>query len=248
MAPTTLLTLPGEIRNQIYREVLVYDAIEVQGIPSPFKSPRRSIFFLGPPPSEKDAFHRVMFARDLLALLLVSRQIFNEALPIFLGENRFYIIYHDFLHHFVTGNGAKRMAMLSDVTLYIEEEDAFDEDGERKPIEAPLDPKAVFHNWPDLKVFLGHTLKLRLWYWDGWEGDAEYFWEELVRMGILDLEGQVEFLAVYTWLVDPDTMEECASIWKCERGSKIQMVARDKVMPARELESYFPCINTLPYD
>ncbi|KAI4199985.1 MAG: hypothetical protein LQ350_004247 [Teloschistes chrysophthalmus] len=250
MAPTTLLTLPAEIRIRVYREVLVYDVMfMIYGRDCLLGNPCHLCLAPCPQPSEKDAFRNTQFAKDFLTLFLVNRQIFNEALPIFFRENKFLADFHDFYRYFVNGIGARRMALLRDVTLFIEEDidEAFDHNDKRKHIKAPSRPEAVFQDWPSLKVFLGggHRLKLRLWYWGGMEGDADYFWEELVRMGILDLEGQVEFLAVHTWGVDEDKDTDCATIWKCEKGSKIQVVARDQVLPARDIRSYFPGFDTL---
>ncbi|KAL9577462.1 MAG: hypothetical protein Q9212_006350 [Teloschistes hypoglaucus] len=231
MAPITLLTLPAEIRNQIYRELLVYDTIEIY---YPWDKPSHLWIEVTLP--KKDAFRDGGFFRDFLALLLVNRQMYNEALPIFLGENKFHADFNAFYRYFVNGTGARRMALLSDVTLSIEfDHDDFYDDGEHC-IGLFLNPERVCKDWPSLNVFLGHKLKLRLAYKYGLKEDVQDFWGVLVRMDILDLEGQLDCLAIH---IDWYQGEIHASIWKCEKGSKFQVVARDQIIGRRRFESYF---------
>ncbi|KAL8660198.1 MAG: hypothetical protein Q9202_006760 [Teloschistes flavicans] len=254
MPPKILLTLPAEIRNRIYREVVVFDGIEIiEEFPTFFTPGHTSVLRLSPGPTPCENIHELdsaakQGAADIRALLLVNRQIYNEALPIFLGENRFSLDCDAFFSYFVNGIGANRMPLLGDITLYMQEDESYFDDSDDQMPYAPSFPGAMLQDWHDFKSLAGEKLKLRLWYWDGPEEDSNWFWERLVRMGILCLEGKVDFWAVHSFAEklpdeNPRVDTERVTVWKGEKGSPIRVVVNHQLLPLREIQSYFPGLD-----
>lgn len=143
MTPRLFLELPGEIRNNIYRNVLCYDGItpEVRSPWSPWNpcalrtrrwesslsmrqdsctnlatershsrmqlnvmAPVRKGFYPGLLP--------LVLASDVLSLLRVCRQVYEEAHPIFWAENAFIFSDQDTRHRFLHRISAKSFQLI----------------------------------------------------------------------------------------------------------------------------------------
>lgn len=144
MASCTLLELPPEIRNKIYRHTLCYDGITPE-VTSPW-NPWQSRTYIRPwiplpspgddsvterpglrvhldviAPIRNGIYPRAqlpVLASDILTLLRTCRQIYKEAHSIFWAENAFVFPDQDSMHAFTHGIGAKSFDLIR--TLAIE--------------------------------------------------------------------------------------------------------------------------------
>ncbi|CAF9920611.1 MAG: hypothetical protein HETSPECPRED_004313 [Heterodermia speciosa] len=181
-----MLSLPPEIRNLIYCSVYAFKSI----YPATRNGLRSLILF------SDNGFEDELPPSEVLALLLVNRQILKEAAAIFYGKIQFEQFMHD-MPRFIKGIGRMRANLLTDLVL-VQSQDMI---LEHSPLEClfPLEGLRI----------------VRL------EFEYEYFpnlKDELLRAGILQFTGRFDIEVLNTW-PDTEVYVDRVGIWSCEKGA-----------------------------
>ncbi|KAI9702353.1 MAG: hypothetical protein M1836_000832 [Candelina mexicana] len=112
------LKLPPEIRNQIYRLVLVYPSMMVSpqvAMPNlSGKKTGRKQFGIRCEPRSQEGYIPPQVA---LSLFSVCRQIYQESMPLFYHENHFYVWSGSDLQSFLLRIGSERRSWIREMTL-----------------------------------------------------------------------------------------------------------------------------------
>ena len=192
---TTIFSLPLEIRNQIYCDVYASDII----YPSAKENGLRYLFT----DSRRGNYNRKLpsLASEVLALLLVNRQMLEEAAAIFYRKSQFQGHALE-MSQFIKGIGRTRANLLTNLVL------------------SHRDNQILKHGL--LKCLLPLE-GLKVVHLESWRHDFDGLKDELVRAGIMDLTGKFNIDVSNEYLCDKEgddyAYERISYSWSCEKGA-----------------------------
>lgn len=180
MSPN-LTTLPLEVRNEIYGHLFKHESI------TPFTNKTGKLLYLNTLPKHDDSFllFKASHPQKFLALLLVNRQISDEAATFFYAKTKFHGKWFDVVA-FVKGIGARRRDMIRSVE-----------------ISHPAGLNFVFEKDEDLEMLSGLLPNLRTLRITAWAPDFTRLQNQLIQGGILKLAGKIDISVCNT---DIDTL------------------------------------------
>ena len=198
MGNATIFSVPLEIRNQIYCYVYACDIV----YPTTKKNGLRCLY-MDIKPFPGGGFHRELSpsASEVLALLLVNRQMLEEAAAIFYRRNQFLGNAFE-MSRFIKGIGRTRANLLTNLVFSHTEELILEH---------------------DLLKCLLPLQGLKMVHLNSWDKNFDGLKDSLVRAGILDLTGKFNIEVSNVWFKheagDRARYQKISHVWSCEKGA-----------------------------
>ena len=197
MGKNTFFSLPLEIRNQIYCYVYACTLIKPRNMVG-----GRPCLSLYPPSRSNNGFHGELPPSEVLALLLVNRQMLNEAAAIFYGKTQFQ---HEAfqMQRFIKGIGRIRANLLRNLVL------------------SHTHGTILKHEVLKCLLTLEGLKRILL---KSYVENFDDLKNELVRAGILDFTGRVTISVWNLWrnwkkIEDRKRYTKIYHFWSCEKGA-----------------------------